>query len=152
MQRRKLQFDRLEQAVAECHRLLESGYQKTGKWSLADACQHIRLTMESNMQGYPWWMSLAAPIRPIMRAFMLPKLLRGDSPAGLPTAGIFVPSGEEADQDEVKAFEECVRTFQRFEGKLHPHPGFGRLPKDQFEHFHACHMAHHLGFLLPREG
>lgn len=149
MKRRKLNFEKLEQAVAECHRLLDSGYQKAGKWSLADACEHIRLTIESNMQGYPWWMSLAAPIRPIMRAMMLPRLLRGDSPAGLPTAGMFVPSGNATDRDEVEAFEKCVDSFRRYDGKLYPHPGFGSMSKDQFEHFHASHMAHHLGFLLP---
>lgn len=151
MQRRKLQFEKLEQAIAECRRLLDSGYQKTGNWSLANACQHVRLTIESNMQGYPWWMSMAAPIRPFMRVFMLPKLLRGDSPKGLPTAGMFVPSGESSDREEVEAFAKCVESFLHHQGKLHPHPGFGLLPKDQFEQFHASHMAHHLGFLLPKE-
>jgi hypothetical protein len=151
MTRRRLQFDNLDDAVSECNDLLESGYSKHGKWSLGDACQHITLTIEANMDGYAWWMSIAAPIRPIMRWLMLPKLLRGDSPAGLPTASSFVPSGDSEDAEQVNLFAVCVSKFHDHTSKLHPHPGFGHLSKEQFEKFHAAHMAHHLGFLEPNE-
>jgi hypothetical protein len=94
-------------------------------------------------------MSLFAPVRPLLRWLLLPRLLRGDSPAGIKTGAIFVPPADVYDAEEVKAYSESVARFQRHQGKLHPHPGFGRFEHLAFEQFHAAHAAHHLGFLNP---
>lgn len=146
--RRALIFDQLSDAVDECERLLASGYVKNGNWSLGQICQHMRLTIEANMNGYPTWMSvLGFPIRPLMRRFGLPKLLAGKSPKGLMTAPMFVPPENADDAQEVAAFAKCVTEFLSGEGELHPHPGFGSMSREEFEKFHAAHTAHHLGFL-----
>jgi len=146
--RRKLHFESLNDTVAECERLLNSGYVKSGNWSLGQICQHIRLTMESNMNGYPKWMTiLGFPLRPFMKRFGLPSLLAGKSPKGIPTAPMFTPPTNVNDVQEVDAFAQCVEQFLTWKTALHPHPGFGAMSHQEFEHFHAAHMAHHLGFL-----
>ena len=115
---------------------------------LGQICRHVRLTIEANMSGYPWWMSLLGyPLRPFLRWFMLPRLLRGNSPSGVKTAAMFVPPTGLNDTAEVEAFAECVRRFLEYQGQLHPHPGFGKLDQDEFNRFHAAHAAHHLSFL-----
>ena len=146
--RRTVGINRLADAVAECERLLSTGYTKQGKWSLGQICQHIRLTIECNMTGYPTWMTvLAFPLRPILRRFGLPKLLAGRAPKGIPTAPMFVSPGSVDDAQEVEAFARCVEKFMSWEGALLPHPGFGSMSHEEFEKFHTGHMAHHLGFL-----
>ena len=120
-----------------------------GNWSLGQACRHLRLTYDASIKGYPKWMSLFAPARPLMRWLLLPRLLRGDSPAGIRTVAIFVPPADLDDAAEVIAYSESVERFQRHDGYLHPHPGFGKMDHSAFEQFHAAHAAHHLGFLTP---
>jgi hypothetical protein len=150
MARRDLHFDTLSDAVAECQRLLESGYIRTGKWSLGQACRHIRLTVDASIDGYPKWMSIAAPVRPVLRWLLLPRFLRGDSPAGIKTAAMFVPPENLDDSDEVAQFADSVTRFTGHDGYLYPHPGFGKLDPELLERFHAAHAAHHLSFLGNR--
>ena len=73
--RRSLTFDGLADAVAECEKLLESGYRMNGRWTLAQICRHLRLIQDRNIDGFPGWMSLFAPIRPLVRWLFLPRLL-----------------------------------------------------------------------------
>jgi Protein of unknown function (DUF1569) len=148
LMQRELILNNLEDAVSECRRLNEVGYESTGNWSLAQICNHLRLTMESNMNGYPTWMTvLGMPLRPFLRKFALPRLLRGDSINGMRTAGMFVPVDGLQDAMELEKFEECVKEFERSTSPLHAHPGFGKMPRSGFNRFHAAHAAHHLSFL-----
>lgn len=151
MNRRKLEFATLDDAVNEAHQLLRSGYQRAGNWSLAQACRHLRLTFDASIDGYPWWMSVAWPLRPIIRWLMLDRILRGDSPTGLKTAGMFVPPDNLEDREEFEAFSKSVERFKSHDGYLHPHPGFGKFKKEKLEQFHAAHSAHHFGFLIPKD-
>jgi hypothetical protein len=151
MPRRNLNFETLEEALEESRQLLSTGYVRNGNWSLAQACHHIRLTIDASVDGYPWWMSIAAPIRPILRWLLLPKLLRGDSPTGIKTAGMFVPPDDLDDANEVEQLGISIGRFQAHVGPYHPHPGFGRLGRQGLEHFHAMHAAHHFGFLASSQ-
>lgn len=146
--RRELKLNNLDEALSECRSLLELGYTMHGKWTLAQMCNHIRLTMEANMLGYPRWMSvLGLPLRPFLRRFALPGLMQGRSINGMKTAGMFVPKDDLNDKEELELLEQCVHEFQSSSEPLHPHPGFGNMPREEFNRFHAAHAAHHLSFL-----
>lgn len=99
------------------------------------------------MDGYPFYMSLFFPLRPLFRRFMMPRVLNGNSPKGLPTAGIFTPPNDLEDEAEVQAFNESSERYRTHTGKLYPHPGFGKLNHANFGRIHVAHAAHHLGFL-----
>lgn len=152
MERRKLHFDDLSSAMDEFERLLESGYQRLGNWSLAQMAWHLRLTIDASVDGYPKWMSLFAPIRPVLRTLVLPRLLRGDSSKGIPTAPMFVPPGSLEDRTECELLRESVERFRNHTGRFFPHPGFGLATMESLDPFHAAHCAHHLGFLVPATG
>ncbi len=153
MDRRKLHFDDLSEAVKEFERLLDSGYSQLGNWSLAQMALHLRLTIDASVDGYPKWMSLFAPIRPILRTLALPRLLRGDSTKGIPTAPMFEPkSSTLEDEVEVQLLKESIERFRNHTGKFYPHPGFGLANLESLDPFHAAHCAHHLGFLVPATG
>ena len=150
--RRNLKFDILDEAIAESEFLLKNGYTQSGNWSLAQICCHLRLTIESNMNGYPRWMVIFGyPLRPILRWLILPKLLGGDSPSGIRTAGIFVPPESLDDANEVDQLKKCVATFLEAEEPMFDHPGFGTMTNEEFNQFHAAHAAHHLSFLHPTQ-
>ncbi|PQO26563.1 DUF1569 domain-containing protein [Blastopirellula marina] len=149
--RRQLELPRLDDAIAECERLLNSGYTQSGNWTLAQICRHLRLTIESNLEGYPVWMTtLGYPLRPLLRWLMLPKLLSGNSPSGIRTAGMFVPPDDLDDAVEVERLKQSVARFMESTLPLHPHPGFGAMSHEEFNRFHAAHAAHHLSFLQPQ--
>jgi hypothetical protein len=104
------------------------------------------------MKGYPTWMTvLGYPLRPFLRKLMLPRLLSGNSPTGIRTAPMFVPQSDVDDTFEVTAFSQCVTDFLNDDGPLHPHPGFGKMSREEFNSFHAAHAAHHLSFLALAE-
>lgn len=150
--RRELLLSSLDDVVEECRDLLESGYKARGNWTLGQMCRHIRVTMEANMHGYPRWMTtLGLPLRPVLRTFVLPRLLRGNSINGVKTAGMFVPPKDLDDATELDKLEVCVHEFKDSTSTLHAHPGFGRMDKERFNSFHAAHAAHHLSFLEARD-
>lgn len=150
--RRNLKFACLDESIKECEQLLETGYTRSGNWSLAQICCHLRYTIERNMHGYPMWMTmLGYPLRPILRRLLLPHLLAGDSPKGIRTAGIFVPPNKCVDDQEVDQFTRCVAEFKKMNKSMYAHPGFGRMTNEEFNRFHAAHAAHHLSFLRPKE-
>ena len=146
--RRELKLENLDAVVDECRRLLRSGYVRNGNWTLGQVCNHIRKTIDACVDGYPAWMVvLGYPLRPFLRRFLLPRLIRGDSPAGIRTAPGFVPPPDLCDAGEFEALQDSIIRFHENADALRPHPGFGAMRKDVFERFHAMHAAHHLGFL-----
>ena len=147
--RRTLTFTHLADAVDEGRRLLDHGYTAGGRWSLGQMFRHLRVVQDPSIDGYPGWMAIGLPVRPIMRRLLLPKLLRFESPQGLRTFKVFVPPASLDDETEWQAFTNSVSRFVQHTGAFHPHPSFGRLDRQTLERLHAAHAAHHLGFLEP---
>lgn len=146
---RELKFNCLEDAVEEIQSLLKSGYTQRGNWNLAQICRHLYLVQDPGVDGYPIWMSLFAPLRPLMRRVLLPRLLKGDSPQGIPTTPIFVPEPDLNDTEEAEKFARSVSRYKAHPGPYAPHPGFGRLDPETLEAVYTTHAAHHLRFLEP---
>lgn len=146
---RELAFDQLEEAVKEAEHLLEGGYRRQGQWTLGQICRHCRDVQEISLRGFPRWMSMFAWLRPVMRRILLPRILRGASPIGLPTAAWFVPQPDLEDRQEVQAFGESVQRLRDHSGEYYPHPGFGQLGREGLLQLYTAHAAHHLRFLQP---
>ena len=144
---RQLQFNNLEAAVEDARQLLASGYVRQGNWSLGQICRHLILVQDPSVDGYPVWMSLFAPLRPLVRRILLPKVLSGDSPREIRTAPMFVPPDDLEDASEVEAFAASVGRLLDHCGSFAPHPGFGRLPREKILEIHTAHAAHHLRHL-----
>lgn len=146
---RSLRFADLDAAASDARDLLLAGYSRNGNWTLGQICRHLILVQDPSIDGYPKWMSWFAFLRPVMRRWLLPKLLREDSPRGIRTASSFVPPHDLDDETEVLAFANSVARLQNHVGEFHPHPGFGRLSRERLLEVHAAHAAHHLRFLTP---
>ena len=55
------------------------------------------------------------------------------------------PDLETAKVELIKSYDAYHQLFQENPTKHTPHPGFGLLNFEEWEHFHAKHMDHHLG-------
>ncbi len=153
--RRDLQFATLDDITRDVENLHAAGYEKTGKWDLAQICNHCALWLKYPMDGFPplpWFMK---PVFWIVKRTVLPKFERQvreekKMPTGMSTAPMTVfPAGE----DEAKAvalLREQVERMKTFEGPWQPSPLRGVLPKDDQVNSALVHCAHHLSFLVPR--
>lgn len=137
IQRRKVQFDSLDEALAEVKRLHQNGYDRAGNWSLGQACNH--LSSEINM-------TLGAPLKyipKVVQRLSLGTFLRTVPLGKIGTSlGMRVPTvlpqnQPVDDNDGVDRLERAI----------------ARLREPEATHlvdFHRWHCEHHLGFLIPR--
>lgn len=147
---RKLELRCLDDVVSEIQKLSQTGYEISGNWTLGQICRHLTLDIQSCMDGYPKWVYLFAPLRPVIRKLFLPKILRFESPSGVKTMGKFVPPADLADEQEANAYKAQVERFSGFDGPFHTHPGFGFNQREDLETIYSAHAAHHLSFLAPK--
>jgi hypothetical protein len=152
MERRTLRFKDLNEAIAEIHRLKDGGYEQAGRWSLGENLDHLNRTMQMAIDGPPF--KLPAPLRPILRWLLLPKMKRGDIirfKAKAPPA--LQPANDLQIDEGVRQFESLAAQIMDSNTQLSPvHPVFGRISADDWRAMLTWHAAHHLSFLVPTGG
>lgn len=147
--RRKVELHTFNEVKAEVATLLSGGYIKHGNWSLGQICRHLCLDLKSSMDGYPFWMYLFAPLRPFVRWYLLPRLLRFESPSAIPTMKRFVPPKDVLDESEVQGYFQQIERFAGHSDRFCKHPGFGFSDRKKLETIFSAHASHHLSFLAP---
>jgi hypothetical protein len=146
---RRLRFDDFGEVPKEADRLLVQGYEKAGDWDLSQVCNHLADALTSSVTtGVKPMVSL--PVRWYIKWRYLSKVLqRGRLPRGVKAPeGLRSPQTGDA-AAAVERLREAVANFQSHPGKIHPHPYFGRLNREQARQFHLIHCAHHFSFLIP---
>ena len=148
--RRRLDFRSWEDLLADVDTLAHRGYDRAGKWSLAQVLDHVgaglRVAIAGSTKRMPWVMRMSARsfALPIMRAWRR-------IPAGLPAPKWWQPQVP-ADADDAAAvarFRGEVEAFLAHAGPYHPHPAFDRIDRESYEDLMLIHASHHLGFLVP---
>jgi len=151
--RRRLDLRDFDTLLADAERLAREGYDRAGKWSLAQALDHVgaglRVAVAGSTKRMPWVMRMAArsAALPAMRAWRW-------IPAGIPAPSWWQPHVP-ADADDAAAvarFRTEVDAFRAHVGPYHAHPAFDRLDRAAYEDLMLVHASHHLGFLVPRDG
>lgn len=153
-----LRFETLDEAIADV-RQLELGYERAGRWTLAQTCDHLSRFMRYSMEGFPS-RGLPQPIAGVLRRVLLPKkaLTRPMRP-GTRTPRFLAPGADTVtdpaerrrlDHEAADRFVEMAKRVKHFGGEWHPSPLFGKLPPGMWRLLHIKHAAHHLGFLVPR--
>jgi hypothetical protein len=146
---RRLRFDDFDEIPKEADRLLVQGYDKAGDWDLSQVCSHLADALTSSVTtGVKPMVSL--PVRWYIKWRYLEKVLR----SGRLPRGVKAPEGLRSPQTgdataAVERLREAVAKFKSHQGKVHPHPYFGRLNREQARQFHLIHCAHHFSFLIP---
>ena len=149
MERRTVRFTDFDQVAADAERLLASGYDRAGTWSLAQVADHLTKVITFSMDGFPslmpWPMRLAA------RWFALGSILRHKVfRMRMPAPSYLKPADGVAEREAVDRLRAALARFKAHAGPLHPSPAFGELTPEQWREVHLWHCEHHFSFLLPR--
>ena len=154
LQRRKLRFETVDDALAEAERLVaaerEGRLGRAGNWSLGRTLGHLATWASFAFDGYPREVCAPLPVRMVLKLFrnriieqaMMPGLKVGRVPGG--TVGT----------DELTA-DEGLRRFRTAMERLRtsaptaPNPVFGQLTHDQWLKLNLRHAELHLGFQVP---
>jgi hypothetical protein len=136
--------------------LLAKGYHSTGKWNLAQVCNHINEWIRFPVDGYPKVPMYCRPIFWALRSTIMPGKLKQyiadkSFPAGKPTMQqtVFAPNYT-TDQEAVNKLAATIRRMDNYRGSLHPSPLFGAMDREKHLGLQLIHSAHHLGFLVPK--
>ena len=147
MARRELRFKTFDEIREELARLSQGPLETTGKWSYFQILDHCAMSLENTMKGLErpmsWWRrNISGPMaaRKIAAVGFLPVGIKGNPQT---TADQRIEGDEKA---ALTRLYKAVEDFEKFEGKLSVHPRMGRLNKKLWMHFHAMHMANHLGY------
>ncbi|MBC8355020.1 MAG: DUF1569 domain-containing protein [Planctomycetes bacterium] len=149
--RRELQFQSLDDVLADLDQLASGEVKTLGNWSLGQICGHLAAGMSSALDGSsfnpPFIFRLIGP-------FMKKKFLTGKMPTGfkIPKAaeGQFLPSNDvetEAAVGELRSAIERLKAAS--DADLVRHPMFGEMTKHEAEQFHLRHAEMHLSFVVP---
>jgi hypothetical protein len=156
-QRRQLQFGSLDDVIRDAERLLARGYEKAGSWDLAQVCNHLADWMGFQIDGFP---KPPAPIRAVLwvmkktigRKKLLQYLADKSFPAGKPTMPQTVYAAGGDAQAAAERLRQNVERLKAYTGRIVPSPLFGPMTKDEAVGMQLVHAAHHLSFLIPKQG
>jgi uncharacterized protein DUF1569 len=157
VQRRQLVFSDLDAVARDADRLLAGGYEKAGNWDLAQVCNHVADWMGFQIDGFP---SPPAPIRAMLwvmkktigRKKLLQYLADKSFPAGKPTMPQTVHSAGGDARAAVERLRQNVGRLKAYTGPIVPSPLFGPMTKDEAVGMQLVHAAHHMSFLIPKQG
>jgi hypothetical protein len=150
MKRRSLDFQTIDEVIADVDRLHRKGYRQGGNWNLAQACDHLAIFVRCSMDGFtgppaPWYVRLAAPL---ITRWMLKKRRM---PEGYQAPAELMPRTEADETREVEELKQQLRRFSTYQGPLHRSPFGGDFSREIWHEMHLIHCAHHLSFLHPAE-
>jgi hypothetical protein len=145
--RRALAFASLDEVMPDVDRLL-GGHTTVGNWSLGQICNHLARAFAGSVEGFP----IQAPwlVRTTLGPIILRKILKeGKMAEGIKLPEEVRPKPGLDDRAEAEALRAALRRFADHTGPPAPHPFCGRMSRDQWDHLHRIHCAHHLSFALP---
>jgi hypothetical protein len=155
--RRELRFDSLDDVVRDAETLLARGYDKAGTWDLAQVCGHLANWLTYPLDGFPRPPLPVRLILAVMRNMVGKRELRrvldsGRMPAGGPTVRESVPPAGGDPAAAVARLRAAAERFRDHPGPVRPSPLFGALTRDEATRLQLVHCAHHLSFLIPKQG
>lgn len=150
MQRRKIRFSSLHEALEDARSLQSTGYEQVGNWNLEQIVDHLvktfPITVEQANFGIP------RLVRPILKWFLFGKVRRGEWLSMQATAPPQLVPDDNIELDErLKEFEHWANLLESDETEFVPlHPVFGKINREEWLTMQRWHAAHHLSFLIPQ--
>ena len=150
-------FNDLDEVVRDADGLLAGGYERAGNWDLAQVAGHLAEWMRFPVEGFP---KAPAPIRAVFwvlqktvgRKKLLTYIETKSFPAGKPTMPETVPPPGGDAGAAVEKLRRSAERLKAYTGPIVPSPLFGRMTKDEAVGMQLVHAAHHLSFLIPKQG
>ncbi len=148
--RRTLRFHTLDQVMGDAMLVGRGPYQRLGTWSLGQCCDHLAVTIDYSIDGFPF--SVPLPLR-ILGPMLKKRVL--DPDRGFPTGVKFPKAGRTALEPNTISDEEGLAKLQAGLDRLKAEPGrarsplLGSLSREEWDMLHCNHAALHLSYLLP---
>jgi hypothetical protein len=148
--RRPLDFQDLNEVIADVQHLHNSEYDRVANWSLAQVCDHLAIFFRGSLDGFsqklPWLIRVL--FGPLIFRSIIRRRRMGENikvPRG------FLPGDPREDAPAVEQFVGLVQRYQAHADEYQPSPLFGQLTRNEWTQLHLIHCSHHLSFLLPRK-
>ena len=145
--RRAVRYESLDELLADAERIAKSDVETLGNWSPGQVYAHLAKTMNCSIDGFDF--SMPAPVRLMLTLFMKRKFFKKEIPAGFKSTASFIPDQTTAEEG-LKALQDSIVRLQN-ESKRAPHPGFGKISRDDWNDFHKRHAEMHMSFLVDRD-
>jgi hypothetical protein len=153
--RRQLDFHDFDAVIRDVESLAAVGYERCGRWELAQVCRHLAEWLRFPLDGYP---KPPAPIRLMLWTLRktigkreLRKILESrQMPGGGPTLPETVPSSGGNEAEAVEDLRRIIARFRAHDGPFYPSPLFGQLGAEDCTQLQLIHCAHHLSHLVPK--
>lgn len=152
LERRRIRYSHLSEALEDVRTLAGRGYERAGKWSLEQNLNHLNKSLNLAFEPVDW--KLPRLIRPLLRWLLLGRMDRLGSRAFRGTAN--APDWLQPDDalelaSQLAEFERLTERIESIDAELSPnHPVFGRVNTKQWQIVSRWHCAHHLSHLIPR--
>ena len=151
-QRRKLQFETIDDCLAELERIEEAerqGKLKTlGNWTAGQNLSHLASWIEYGWDGYPMDKPPLA-LRLVMKS-MLGGILKKGMDAGVNIPGIeggTLGADDMETQPAVERYRAALNRLKSGEAATHDSPAFGKMTHEKRVLLNLRHAELHLGFL-----
>lgn len=149
-ERRELQFNTLDEAVADAEQLAGGEVRTTGNHTFGQILKHLALSNDMTTGKIagpkpPWFMRL---IMPVMKNFILNGPVRPGFKLPKNAEDFFWPDEEFDVQEALNHLRESVENYSA-NGPLAVHPMFGKATREQIDRLTIAHCAMHLSFVHP---
>jgi hypothetical protein len=150
VERRELEFDNLDQVLADMETLASGNVRTTGSFSFGQIVEHLARTLDV-VTGQLQSPQVPLPMRVMarmMRPFILSRPMRPGFKLPSKAQSVLWPSEDIQPDQAIQHFREALRRYQAME-PLPKHPFFGNMTRAQHDQLQCGHCAMHLGFVHP---
>jgi hypothetical protein len=149
--RRELQFNSLEEILAEVDRLADSREIRTlGNWSAGQIFEHVARVMEKSIDGFD--SKLPAIMRFILGRTMKSRMLNKPMAAGFKIprkAGSELIAPATSLEEGLAHIRTALHRLQNEPSRV-PSPFLGSMTRDEWTKLHCRHAELHFSFLIPQ--
>ena len=144
-ERRTLNFNSLDDAVADAEHLAQGEVRTTGKHSFGQIIEHLARTHDM-VTGKTVGPKL--PVTPEMKEAVLGKPVQAGFQLPPEAEEFFWPQGDVDVQQAITHLRESVENYNT-NGPLEIHPVFGEATREEIDLLNVTHCAMHLSFVHP---
>lgn len=146
--RRTLNFNSLDEILADIEKLNQGKRRTIGNWSDGQILKHLTVPMVWCLDGAK--LKAAWYIR-LMGWMIKNRFLRNPMPAGFKLSKDFAEHLEAPPtswEDGLQAIRSTIARMKA-ESQRHPSPFLGELTREQWDQLHCRHSELHLSFIVP---